>query len=283
MKKWLFSVSLSILLAACGGADVPDDEQTPEEIVAGDSVVGVAAEAGFSAFVEALQEASLDDDFASGGPYTLFVPTNAAFGAADSEAEDLLEYHVIAGSYTLDELESGAYETASDVSLQVSVQGGSVSLNGGEASVTTPNDLAASNGYVHAIDSLLTPPEPDDEDEEPEPTDTFFTATLGPASENVEGTGAGEATATLDGTTLNVEGNVQNLSGPVTQVALYEGGGDDTGVLLYELQANGTSFSGSPNLTQEEVEVLEAGDFYVTVSTETYPEGEVSGQLLPED
>ena len=210
-------------------------------------------------------------------------PTNAAFGAADSEAEDLLEYHVIAGSYTLDELESGAYETASDVSLEVSVQGGSVSLNGGEASVTTPNDLEASNGYVHAIDSLLTPPEPDDEDEEPEPTGTFFTATLGPAFENVEGTGAGEATATLGGTTLNVEGDVQNLSGPVTQVALYEGGGDDTGVLLYELQANGTSFSGSPNLTQEEVEVLEAGDFYVTVSTETYPEGEVSGQLLPED
>lgn len=282
--KWSLLVSLSFILAACGATSTPDEEETPEEIVAGDSVVGVAASAGFSAFVEALQEASLDDDFASGGPYTLFVPTNAAFNAANSEAEDLLEYHILVGSYTLDDLESGSYETASGVNLEVDVQGSSVSLNGGEASVTTPNNLEASNGFVHALDGVLTPPEPDEEDpEEPEPTDTFFTAALVPASGEVEGTGSGEATALLDGTTLNVEGSVQNLSSPVTQVALYEGGGDDTGVFLYELQANGVTFSGSPTLTQEEVKVLEAGDFYVTVSTETYPEGEVSGQLFPED
>ena len=113
MKKWLFLASLSVLLAACGTTGTPGEEETPEEIVAGDSVVGVAAEAGLSAFVEALQEASLDDDFASGGPYTLFAPTNAAFSAADSAAEDLLEYHIVEGSYTLDELESGSYETVS--------------------------------------------------------------------------------------------------------------------------------------------------------------------------
>ena len=128
---------------------------------------------------------------------------------------------------------------------------------------------------------MLTPPEPEEEPEPEEPTDTLYTASLVPAADEVEG--VGEATATLGGTTLNVAGSVQNLSGSVTQVALYEGGGDDTGTLLYELEANGTIFSGGPTLTQEEVEILEAGDFYVTVSTETYPEGEVSGPLLPED
>ena len=284
--KWLITIGLGLILAACGTVDNPDDSDDTDEVVADGSIVDVAQNEGFSEFVQALNNALGEGEFNSGGPYTLFVPTNAAFDAADLEGdagEDLLEYHIVEGKYTLDELSNGPLETESGVDIEVSVQGNSVSLNG-QANVTEPNNLQASNGVVHAIDNVLTPPESDDgEPEEPvdpeEPINTSYNADLDVISEGVEGEGTGSATANLDGDTLNIEGSVQNLSSAVTQVALYIGGGDDDGEFLYDLNVSGSEFSGNPTLSEEEVLVLEDGDLYVTVSTETYPDGEVSGPL----
>ena len=280
MKKWPFLVCLCLFLAACGtSGDTGDDDS--EDIVTGNSVVGVAAEAGFSAFVQALGDASLADDFAEGGPYTLFVPTNEAFGAAETESENLLEYHIVRGTYTLEDLESGTLQTESGLGLEVSVQGDSVTL-GGEAEVITPNNLEADNGVVHAINGVLTPPGDDEEPELEEPDATLYSAELSAVADGVS-EASGEATATLDGETLTVEGSAQNLSGEITQVGLYEGGGDDTGTLFYELEVDGTSFNGNFSLTEEELEILQDDGFYVTVSTAAYPEGEVGGPLRSED
>ena len=119
---------------------------------------------------------------------------------------------------------------------------------------------------------------PGDPEEPEEPINTSYSADLS-ISEDATGEGSGAATATLDGDTLNVEGSVQNLSSAVTQVALYEGGGDDDGRFLYDLSVSGAEFNGSPSLSEEEIQILEDGDLYVTVLTETYPDGEVSGPL----
>ena len=276
--KWLM-IALGLILAACGTVDDPNDNDT-DEVVTGDSIVDVAQDEGFTEFVQALNDALGEGEFNSGGPYTLFVPTNAAFDAANLAGEDVLEYHIVEGKYTLDELSDGPLETANGLDIEVSVRGSDVSLNG-QANVTEPNDLQASNGVVHAIDSVLTPPESDEgepEPEDPEPINTSYSADLSIMGA-AEGEGTGTASATLDGNTLNVEGSVQNLSSAATQVALYEGGGDDVGRFLYDLSVSGDAFSGNPTLSEEEVEILENGDLYVTVSTESYPEGEISGPL----
>ncbi len=281
MVKWFVLVSLGLMLTACGTTNNPNEEDSSEEVITGDNIIDVAADAGFSEFARASREAFGDDEFRGSGPYTLFVPTNAALSAADlSAGEDVLEYHVVEGSYTLENLESGTLETVSGLALEVSVNGDSVSLNG-EANVVEPNNLDAVNGVVHAIDSVLTPPEESEEPGGPEePEDNTFTADLNAIADGVESEGSGEATATLEGETLSVTGSVQGLSSAITQVGLYEGGGDDAGVLFYELDVSGSTFSGDFSLTQEELNILDANDFYITVSTETYPEGEVSGPLL---
>ena len=282
--KWTILVSLSLVLAACGTSSDPnpDDSDEPGELIQENSVVDVAEEAGLSAFVQALEEAFGDDEFRDSGPYTLFAPTNTAFDAADTSAEDLLEYHIVEGAYILEDLESGALTTESGLDIEVSVSGNSVSLNG-EANVTSPNNLEAVNGVVHAIDSVLTPPDSSDEDDPGEGEATAFFAELGPVAEGVSAEASGEAIATLDGETLSAEGSVQNLSGEITQVGLYEGGGDDVGILFYELEVDGTNFSGDFTLSREELAILADGNFYVTVSTEAYPEGEVGGPLMSED
>ena len=100
---------------------------------------------------------------------------------------------------------------------------------------------------------------------------------------DVVGDAAGGASAALDGATLTVSGSVQDLSGPVTKAGLYEGGGDDAGRLLYDLEVDGTSLSGSVDLDEQQLRILQDGDLYITVSTETYPEGEVSGPLQLEE
>lgn len=285
--KWLILVGLSVALAACGSADDPETDNPDDgsNLIEENSVVDVAADAGLSAFVQALEDAFGDDEFRyeDGNSYTFFAPTNAALSAVDLNAgEDVLEYHVVEGTYTLEDLESGTLETLSGQALEVSVEGGDVSLNG-EANIVAPNDLDAVNGVVHAIDSVLTPPEFDDPDEPEEPENNTFFADLGVIADGVESEATGEATATLEGETLSVTGSVQDLSSPITQVGLYEGGGDDAGLLFYELEVSGSTFSGDFALSQEELNILEANDFYITVSTETYPEGEVSGPLLNDE
>lgn len=282
--KWFVLVSLSVALAACGSANDPETDNPDDgsNLIEENSVVDVAADAGLSAFVQALEDAFGDDEFRyeDGNTYTFFAPTNAALGAADLDAgEDVLEYHVVEGTYTLEDLESGTLETISGQTLEVSVTGDSVTLNG-EADIVTPNDLNAVNGVVHAIDSVLTPPEFDDPDA---PEDNTFTADLNVFSDGVESEATGEATATLEGESLSVTGSAQDLSSPITQVGLFEGGGDDAGVLFYELAVSGSTFSGDFTLAQDELSILDSGDFYVTVSTETYPEGEISGPLLSDE
>ena len=289
LTKWLMILSLGLVLAACGGTDTPPPEpetpveEEPDELITENAVVDVAAEAGLTTFVQALEDAFGDEEYRRDGPYTLFAPTNAAFAAADPEAlgaEDLLEYHIVQGTYTLEDLETGALETVSGLELEVSAAGGNVTLNG-EVSVTSPNSLSAANGVVHAVDGLLVPPDEEDIEEE-EGVPTAYSATLIPIPDEVEDA-SGSATATLEGETLTVTGSAQNLTSAITAVGLFEGGGDDAGVLFYDLEVSGTDFSGTFTLSAEELQILEGNEFFVKVSTETYPEGEASGPLRNEE
>lgn len=106
-------------------------------------------------------------DGTNGKNFTVFVPTDKAFSRLPKGTietllkpenkdllNDVLAYHVIGGTVTSNQLSSGSVKSkAMGLPLRLNV-GRKVMVNG--ATVTTA-DIAASNGVIHAIDTVLIP------------------------------------------------------------------------------------------------------------------------------
>ncbi|HUE45451.1 MAG TPA: fasciclin domain-containing protein [Aestuariivirgaceae bacterium] len=134
-------------------------------------IVDTAVEAGqFTTLAAALEAAGLVETLKGDGPFTVFAPTDEAFAKLpDGTVETLLmpenrdqltailTYHVVPGSVmaadvvTLDEA-----ETVNGEMLDISTSGDAVMVN--DATVTA-TDIAASNGVIHVVDSVILPPE----------------------------------------------------------------------------------------------------------------------------
>lgn len=128
------------------------------------TVADLARYAGLSSLGGALTDASLADDLAGAGPFTVFAPTNAAFAAlpavptGDALATVLL-YHVVGASVESDAVPGLAATLATNtygdhLSLLFNTSSG-VRVNG-RANVTTA-DVHATNGVVHIVDQVLLP------------------------------------------------------------------------------------------------------------------------------
>lgn len=105
------------------------------------------------------------------------------------------------------------------------------------------------------------------------------------ASTAANTTGAGEATAQISGTRLTVRGNFAGLKGPATAARLHQG--TVTGVrgpafadLTVSAATSGT-VSGELTLTAAQVEGLRQGHVYLQIHSETAPDGNLWGWLLP--
>ncbi|MEL6168883.1 MAG: fasciclin domain-containing protein [Pseudomonadota bacterium] len=144
------------IVAACAPARGPD-------------IVEVAAsDDRFSTLVAAVQAAGLVETLQGDGPFTVFAPTNDAFAALPAgtveslllpenkdQLVEILTYHVLVGAAPASSLVGEHVQFAT-------VQGGAVTIDGrdgvkvNDANVIIP-DIAASNGVIHAIDSVLLP------------------------------------------------------------------------------------------------------------------------------
>jgi uncharacterized surface protein with fasciclin (FAS1) repeats len=115
-----------------------------------------------------LDEADLNDTLNQGGPYTVFAPSDQAFAAIPAATRErllrdenrallrqILSYHVVPGTLTASQLQSGQVQTQAGNSVNVQVDGQQVRVN--EARVIQP-DLQAANGVVHVIDRIILPP-----------------------------------------------------------------------------------------------------------------------------
>jgi uncharacterized surface protein with fasciclin (FAS1) repeats len=135
---------------------------------AGD-IVAVAAEAGtFKTLLAAAEAAGLVETLKGSGPFTVFAPNDAAFaklpaGAvegllADREAlRAVLLYHVVPGKImAADVVRAGSArpETAQGQTLNVRVSEGKVLVDG---ATVIAADVAASNGVIHVIDTVVLP------------------------------------------------------------------------------------------------------------------------------
>jgi uncharacterized surface protein with fasciclin (FAS1) repeats len=129
-------------------------------------IVRVASDAGtFTTLVTAVKRAGLAGTLKGPGPFTVFAPTDAAFaklppGALDALLKDkealkrVLLHHVVPGKKTAaDVLASATLETAAGLTLRVSAGPPPTVGGAGIAAV----DVAASNGVIHVIDTVLLP------------------------------------------------------------------------------------------------------------------------------
>ena len=203
MKSTLpLAIASALALVACGASEpaaadpapAPMEtaaEPTPAEPVAAtastapdaanDIVTTASATPSLSTLVAAVKAAELVATLQGAGPFTVFAPTNDAFGKLPAGAVDgllkpemkadlagVLTYHVVSGNVDAATL-LGQIEAGGGTATLTTVQGGTLTATpdgaggitltdakGGTAKVTTA-DLLQSNGIVHVIDSVLMP------------------------------------------------------------------------------------------------------------------------------
>lgn len=154
-----------------GGADMFADKTIAEN---------ASAAPNLTTLVAAASQADLVGTLGSAGPFTVFAPTDAAFGALSKESvqklmmdentaqlAQILTCHVVAaeafaadiGKMIADDGGEHPVPTVGGCTLTAYMDGGEVKLrdeNGRVATVTIA-DVDQSNGVVHVIDRVLLP------------------------------------------------------------------------------------------------------------------------------
>ena len=191
MNKLTLALASAATLAIAACAEPVDDTATMDDTAAADQMANDTAETGtlvevaqgdeqFSTLVSAVTAAGLGETLSGEGPFTVFAPTNAAFDKIpeatltelttnDTDTlGNILKYHVVEGNVDAATLtkaindageEGYTIDTVGGGTLKATLDGSNVILTdatGGTATVTA-TDIEASNGVIHAIDTVLMP------------------------------------------------------------------------------------------------------------------------------
>lgn len=131
-------------------------------------IIDTAVSAHFNILVEAVQSAGLVDALKGPGPFTVFAPTDEAFAKLPPGTlenllkpenkgmlQKILKYHVVAGLVTSkDVMKAHSAKTLEGRSLTIDARSSGVMVNNAHVVKT---DIAASNGVIHVIDTVLLP------------------------------------------------------------------------------------------------------------------------------
>ncbi|MDX5376743.1 MAG: fasciclin domain-containing protein [Halomonas sp.] len=158
--SWVGAGMLGAVLAGAVQADHHGDKK---------DIVDTAVAAGqFETLAAALEAAGLVETLKGEGPFTVFAPTDEAFGKLpEGTVESLLEpenreqlqavltYHVVPGKVMAeDAMGLDSTTTVQGQDITITTMDGSVMIN--DANVVQA-DIEASNGVIHVIDSVLLP------------------------------------------------------------------------------------------------------------------------------
>ena len=146
---------------------------TPTPTVAAakeDLLATIKASGNFTTFLKAVDAAGLTSTLQKPGPYTIFAPTDAAFAKLpaghledllkpDNKAKlvSLLSYHIAPAKLTASDLaKADEVKTleGTEIDVDTSADGKTIEL---DESKILGNDLEATNGIVHGIDTVLQP------------------------------------------------------------------------------------------------------------------------------
>jgi len=132
-------------------------------------LVDTAVAAGsFKTLAKALVAADLVGTLKGEGPFTVFAPTDEAFAKLPAgtlenllkpenkaQLRRILTYHVVSGRVmAADVVTLKSAKTVSGDAVSISVTGSGVTVN---SSKVVKTDIAASNGVIHVIDTVLIP------------------------------------------------------------------------------------------------------------------------------
>jgi uncharacterized surface protein with fasciclin (FAS1) repeats len=156
-KSSLLAMSLAVAVGAAG------------PVQADNLVELIRKEGNFSMFLEALESTGMMETLTSQGPFTLLAPSDEAFQKLNpnalkimfqysykEELAELLQYHVIPGEYTKEDIQQFGDSLETMLGEPILVSATDDLLLNEEAKVTSSNRLA-DNGIVHVIDTLVFP------------------------------------------------------------------------------------------------------------------------------
>ena len=159
IKMALMGLALSLSFAGAAAADsLPDKD-----------IVDTAVSAGsFKTLVAAVQAAGLVDVLKSDGPLTVFAPTDEDFAKLPAgtvanllkpgnkdKLVAVLTYHVVPGRVTSDKVAGlRSAKTVNGQELKITTKDGGVMIDNAHVVAV---DIAASNGVIHVIDSVVLP------------------------------------------------------------------------------------------------------------------------------
>ena len=161
MRKIVVFLMLTMLVASSLPLNVSADPA--EDIPANAAATGI-----HDSLVAALAHAGLVATLQGTGPFTVFAPTDQAFADAGIILDDfdtpeenatlsnILLHHVLAGEVASSDIKDGMMATmVNGDKVKFSVANGQVTVSG---ALVTMADVQASNGVIHVIDTILTPP-----------------------------------------------------------------------------------------------------------------------------
>jgi uncharacterized surface protein with fasciclin (FAS1) repeats len=160
--------TLTVLIAPAAFAQEPATREVKTPPAPTMNVVDTTkAAANLTTFARAIEAAGLTDTLNEAGPYTIFAPTDEAFaklpaGTLDGWMKDketlrkVLLHHIVSGKVSASDV--AAMQSAKALegpSLVIKSSNNKVMIDG--AGIAQP-DIAASNGVIHAIDTVLVLP-----------------------------------------------------------------------------------------------------------------------------
>ena len=154
-KRRILLVAAVVALSGCATQSMP--------VSVADTI---AANSQLSTLNSLVAKTGLTDTLKGQGPFTVFAPTNEAFAkvpaktmeslAADpTKLKAVLTYHVIPGKVMAAEIKNGNAKTVNGANVALSKAGEFVTV---EDALVQTADIAATNGVVHVVDSVLMPP-----------------------------------------------------------------------------------------------------------------------------
>lgn len=189
-KISVFSFAVLVMTSCADGKKTEEEVEAVDstevvmeepEMVQPTTIVDVAVgNENFSTLVAAVKAAGLVETLSSEGPFTVFAPTNEAFsklpaGTVDNllkpenveKLKSVLTYHVVAGKFEAAAVIDAINKNKGKFTV-TTVQGGKIDLSlkdgkviltdaNGKTSTVAMADVAASNGVIHAIDTVVMP------------------------------------------------------------------------------------------------------------------------------
>ena len=181
ISKLMISVATAAVLVATpvlaassvmvGGAAMMSNDKIPEN---------ASKAKNLTTLVAAVKAAGLVDTLNGKGPFTVFAPTNAAFGklpagtvdklvmpSMKKQLTEILTYHVVPGKLTAADLKAMAMKNGGMATLKT-VEGDTLTVQekmgkwvvvdqAGNSAVIQTADVLQANGVVHVVDAVLMP------------------------------------------------------------------------------------------------------------------------------